>query len=237
MTNPRDFCSKETCLLTRNVSSAGLDEAQRSIQSLSQIVRDVLAHNQEICRRLERSNLSTQLKHQSAPSALETLKSLSCTDDDSSTLKPKRISCSHSELSMNAEANSDYTFSFEQDLRQSRVYTRVSRIITRRSDPEPLLLPSSASCLTGSSFFSGLSLADISNLSLISLPIAASYLSNAQRYREPLTEHTISDHLPCQSHPVTRSSGRILLLGMLNRLLRAHGSSCEMLISHDIRCL
>ncbi|KAI4174176.1 MAG: hypothetical protein LQ343_002511 [Gyalolechia ehrenbergii] len=200
-------------MLFGNRLNAGLEEAQLSIQSLTDTVRDLLAQNQKICRRLERSDVSIQLKHQSAPSALE---SASCTNDDTSTLRPNRNSCGQNDVTIAVEGRPDYAFSFEQDLRQSRVYTRVSRTIARRSDPDPLSLPSSASCSIGSSIFSGLSLADVSNISLVSLPIAAHYLSNGQRYREPLTKDIISSYLPSNLLSVPRSSGKVLLLGISN---------------------
>lgn len=200
-------------LILTTLSCAGLDEAQQSIQSLTKVVRDVLTHNQEICRRLERSDLSIQLKHQSAPSALE---SFDLTDDDTSALKPKRNSCAYGDVTGVAEGRSDYAFSFDKDLHQSRVYTRVSRTIVRRSDPDLLSLPSSSSCSIGSSFFSGLSLADVSNISLVSLPVAAHSLFNGQRYREPLAQRCVSPDLFHKSGSISRSGSKILILGISN---------------------
>ncbi|KAL8834226.1 MAG: hypothetical protein Q9170_003857 [Blastenia crenularia] len=192
--------------------SVGMEEAQQSIQSLTDVVHDVLAHNQEICHRLERSDISIRLKHQSAPSALE---SAASTDDDASTLKPNRDS-RHSDMTVAVERSPEYGFSFEQDLRRSRVYTRVSRTIGRRSDPDPPSLPSSAGCSMGSSFLSGLSLADVSNISLISLPISARSLSNGQRYLVPVVSDFAPSYLPHEFLPVPRSTGKILLLGISN---------------------
>ncbi|KAL8935299.1 MAG: hypothetical protein Q9216_005498 [Gyalolechia sp. 2 TL-2023] len=201
-------------LVLTTLSCAGLDEAQQSIQSLTEILRNVIVQNQKICRRLERSDVLSRLKHQSAPPALE---SASCGDDDTSTLKPSRNSCGHDDLATAVERRPDYAFSFEQDLRQSRVYTRVSRTIARRSDPDSLSLPSSASCSMGSSFLSGLSLADVSNISLVSLPIAPCSLSNGQRYRESSTKDLFpTSYIPHKLHPIPRSSGKILLLGISN---------------------
>ncbi|KAL8932104.1 MAG: hypothetical protein Q9211_006529 [Gyalolechia sp. 1 TL-2023] len=205
-----DNLTMSLCSLISCIYSAGLEEAQQAIQSLTEIV---LAQNQKICRRLGRSDISTQLKHRSAP---DTLESASDTDDDTSTLRPTRSSYGCSDVATAIDGSPDYTFSFEQDLRQSRVYTRVSRTIARRSDPDPLSLSSSASCSIGSTFLSGLSLADVSNISLVSLPIAAHSLSNGQRYREPLTKDILTNYLPRTAHTVPRSSGKILLLGISN---------------------
>ena len=197
-----------------SLHSDGMGEAQRSIQSLTDVVRDVLAQNQEICRHLERSDVTIELKHRSAPSALE---SIECTDDDVSTIRPDRDTC-YSESTTLVNPSPEYSFSFEQDLRRSRVYTRVSRRIGRRSDPDPMSLPSSAGCSIGSSFLSGLSLADVSNISLISLPIPPCSLSNGQRYIKSLVTDPLSDYLPHMFHPAPRSSGKILLFGVYTPL-------------------
>lgn len=74
---------------------------------------------------------------------------------------------------------------FERDLCTSRVYSRVSRAFNRKSDPYPGSLLSSEPSI-GWSFFSGVSLADISDISVISLPISAIHLWNGSRYRQSL---------------------------------------------------
>ncbi|KAL8709060.1 MAG: hypothetical protein Q9225_007504 [Loekoesia sp. 1 TL-2023] len=199
-------------LILTTLTCAGLEEAQQSIQSLTDVVRDVLAHNQEIYRRLERSDISIELKHQSAPSALE---SNVYTSDDASTLRPNRESW-RSDTTTAVKGSPEHGFSFEQDLRRSRVYSRVSRTTGRRSDPDPLSLPSSTGCSIGSSSLSGLSLADVSNISLISLPITAQSLSNGQRYREPLATDLSPKYLSHGLFSVSRSSGKIFLLGISN---------------------
>lgn len=147
------------------------------------------------------------MKHQSAPSALETL---DCMGD---TPKPEtdRNTWS-SDVTRVARRASEYDSSFEQDLRQSRVYTRISRNI-ERSDPDMLSLPSSTRRSIGYSFLSGMSLADVSDISLISLPIPIQSLSNRQRYQGPIVTSLPSKYSSNGSDHVTRSSGKILLLG------------------------
>ncbi|KAL8983928.1 MAG: hypothetical protein Q9177_004836, partial [Variospora cf. flavescens] len=62
-------------LVLTTLTCVDVEEAQQSIHALTGLVHDVLASNQDICRRLEQTD--HQLKHQSAPSALETLDCIS----------------------------------------------------------------------------------------------------------------------------------------------------------------
>lgn len=161
-----------------------------------------------MCRRLKQAD--HQLKHRSAPSALETVE---CTDGDTTNPKASRATwCS--DLTLVAGDSS-----FENHLRQSRVYTRAFRNMERRSDPDVLSLPSSTRRSMGYSFLSGLSLADISDISLISLPIPIQSLSNRQRYQGPVAPNLPSRYLLHGSDHVARSSGKILLLGKHDTLL------------------
>ncbi|KAL8975222.1 MAG: hypothetical protein Q9197_000525 [Variospora fuerteventurae] len=195
-------------LVLTTLTCVDVEEAQQSIDALTGLVHDVLATNQDICRRLEQTD--HQLKHQSAPSALETL---DCMGD---TPKPEtdRNTWS-SDVTRVARRASEYDSSFEQDLRQSRVYTRISRNI-ERSDPDMLSLPSSTRRSIGYSFLSGMSLADVSDISLISLPIPIQSLSNRQRYQGPIVTSLPSKYFLNGSDHVTRSTGKILLLGISN---------------------
>ena len=68
-------------------------------------------------------------------------------------------------------------FTFEQDLRQSRVYKRVRRRNSLES------LSSSTAPSFGWSCLSEMSLANVSNISVISLPIAVSELTNGEHYK------------------------------------------------------
>lgn len=195
--------------LTILARSTRLQEAQQATDSLTTFVNDILASNQALCRRLENLNLSTTLKHQSAPSALE---SVATEDEDVSTIGADRSTYASNAATAVEESPSCHS-SFEQDLRRSRVYTRASRSLQRRSDGGPFSLPSSAACSMGSSFFSGLSLADVSNISLISLPISVRALSNGHWYQKPLVTKQLQNLYPETSRPVPRQTGKVLLLG------------------------
>ena len=68
-----------------------------------------------------------------------------------------------------------FGFAFEEDLKRSRVYQRRGFTLTECS------LPSGPHTMSWS-IFSGLSLAQISNLSILNLPICLQELSNSQHY-------------------------------------------------------
>ncbi|KAI4090698.1 MAG: hypothetical protein LQ344_004602 [Seirophora lacunosa] len=194
------------------LDSVDVGEAQRSIDALTGVVREVVTSNQDLCRRLGDPSYSTEVKHMSAPSALESIHS---TPDDASALTPNRDTW-RSDATTVVERNSNPGLSFEQDLRRSRVYTRASAHISRRPDLDVLSLQSSTARSIGSSFFSGLSLADVSNISLISLPVSSRSLSNGQRYKEPLVNAQVSGNLSNDVSFVPWSSGKVLLLGISN---------------------
>ncbi|KAI4257624.1 MAG: hypothetical protein L6R42_005545 [Xanthoria sp. 1 TBL-2021] len=75
-------------LLLTTLTCTRLDEAQDATESLTDVVNGVLDTTQSIRQRLEQSNLPVQLKHQSAPSALEN--TMIPTEDDASTIRPAR---------------------------------------------------------------------------------------------------------------------------------------------------
>ncbi|KAL9601093.1 MAG: hypothetical protein Q9179_002981 [Wetmoreana sp. 5 TL-2023] len=197
-------------LVLTTLSCTRLQEAQDAIVSLTSIVNEVMASNQDIARRLENMNLPTTLRHRSAPSALE---GSAGTNDDVSIVGLVR-NTHVSDASTLVGDDAQCAYAFEQDLRTSRVYTRVSRTLNRTSDLGPFSLPSSTACSMGTSFLSGLSLADVSNVSLLSLPVAIRALSNGGRYREQQLASQVQDYFPKDSQPLwPRSSGKILLLG------------------------
>lgn len=202
--------------MTYHTRSTRLDEAQDATESLTDVVNGVLDTTQSIRQRLEQSNLPVQLKHQSAPSALEN--TMIPTEDDASTIRPARTTWASDAMTA-VGRDSQYGFAFESDLRSSRVYSRVMRSINhRRSDPDQISLPSSAGFSMGSSFLSGVSLGDISNISLISFPIPLAPVNSNTRSTVPraiwLRRRYNNKTLPRLPQP----NGKIALLGMHNHL-------------------
>ncbi|KAL8687079.1 MAG: hypothetical protein Q9224_005258, partial [Gallowayella concinna] len=117
-------------LLMTTLTCAGIEEAQEAMQSLTTAVNDVLDTNQRICRRLENSDFSIQQKHRSAPPALES----KISESDASIEKTRRETWTSS-IATAVDANPDYDFAFEKDLRASRVYSRVIRTLAQRTSP------------------------------------------------------------------------------------------------------
>ncbi|KAL8681125.1 MAG: hypothetical protein Q9186_002718 [Xanthomendoza sp. 1 TL-2023] len=113
-------------LFMTTLTCAGIEEAQEAMQSLTTAVNDVLDTNQRICRRLENSDFSIEQKHRSAPPALES----KISESDASIEKTRRETWTSS-IATAVDANPDYDFAFEKDLRASRVYSRVIRTLAQ----------------------------------------------------------------------------------------------------------
>ena len=159
-------------VLLEHCGSQSLQEAQASVQTLTALVQEVLNTNQEIARRL--AMLETRSLPCSAPK-LEEDSFVAVGDTESST-------CTHS---VHHEASSirgrtgkeSYgAFAFDGELKTTRVYTRAIRRMASRS------LSRSARHSFGWSMLSGATLAEISNISVMSLPIAPRDLWNSHHY-------------------------------------------------------
>ena len=157
------------------VVSASVDQATTSVETLNNLVQQLLQNNQDLCVRLGRlESLSSNGAIPSTPLLNE-----SDDEDDASTIRQKRhASDPILETSKTSETNEIVVkrFTFEHDLRQCKVYKRV----TRRHSLESL--SSSTAPSFGWSCFSEMSLANVSDISVMSLPIASTELSNGSHY-------------------------------------------------------
>lgn len=169
--------------LTVGVSSS-VEAAQASERQLHSLVQQLLESNEEISSRL--ANIETH-RFSTAPSSIaSTSQDNSDTHDDSSTIRPKIRVSNFSrkipiEIPIKTTDNAQdlmkgFGFTFDPDLKASRVYMRV------RSRDSNISCSSSVVPSMGLSFLSGLSLADISNISMLSLPISCNELWNARHY-------------------------------------------------------
>lgn len=155
------------CLPT---SSGSMEEATTSIETLSDLVHQVLKSNQELSTRL--SGLEGLLQAQTVASSHST--NQPDDEDDVSTIIPRRSF--HTSLSEKAAVmNARSIFAFDDDLYSSRVYVRALRRKSFRS-----LYSDSKSF--GWSCLSALSMADVSNISVVSLPICGAELKNSEHY-------------------------------------------------------
>lgn len=148
-----------------HVCSASVDEATHSVATLTALVHQLLSSNQEIATRLV--NLEGQIDKASGWQRIYG-------DDGSTIVKRGRGSAIHRE-------NDDFedprfAFEFDHDLYRSWVYARALRRHSSQSLTSSLTNSFRWSCL------SNISLADISNLSVLSLPIRADELRNSVHY-------------------------------------------------------
>ncbi|KAL8817059.1 MAG: hypothetical protein Q9223_004040 [Gallowayella weberi] len=205
-------------LLITTLTCTGVEEAQEAMRSLTDVVNNVLDTNQRICRHLENANISIEHKHRSAPSALEN----KIPERPASTEKTRPETWT-STTPTAVDVSSGYDSSFEKDLRASRVYSRSSKTLNRRSDPDNFSLLSSTSRSVGSSFLSGLSLAEVSNISLISFPSPIQTMIEKPRCEMPPVLRSLNfdsgktlPRLPGLFPKLPASNGKIALLGISN---------------------
>ena len=184
----------EQCLkiLTKIYTSTSIGEAQSSAGQLRTLIQQVLEGNSDISRRLGNLEMHT-LGHPhstaqplAAPNihrndhamiatkaAVETNKGWFAPTED---IKPLEETSQEGSTEAEALKGSNFSFTFDQDLNNSRVYSRASKRGSVWSTASSAVHTTSWSCL------SGLSLADVSELSVIGLPISAHELSNGHRF-------------------------------------------------------
>ena len=96
------------------------------------------------------------------------------------------------DLPESSKRRSLFDLPFEKDLKASRVYRRIKR------DTMDFSMRSSVARSLGWSIFSGMSLSDISEISVLALPIHLSDISNPQHYADGTESHKAGklSHLP-----------------------------------------
>lgn len=164
-----------------------MEEATTSITTLTGLVHQVLQSSQEMSSRL--SSLEGLLRAQTKASSHST--NQRDDEDDVSTIIPRRPMHKSTTGTVDVE-NVRSVFDFDHDSHRTRVYVRALRresCRSLRSDNRSLAW----SCL------SGLSMADVSNISVVSLPICGAELKNSEHYNLTETyEHRASRSLPPQ---------------------------------------
>lgn len=160
--------------------SSSVEEAQSSARTLNVLVQQILKSNQELSSRL--ANLETHLLSSTSASVAYASQSAQEIDSDSLTIRyENRVPNLPGETGVeNTDNGQDliegFGFAFDRDLKSSRAYMR---ILSRDSN---MSSSSSVAPTIGWSFLSGLSLADVSNISMLSLPISPNELWNPQYY-------------------------------------------------------
>lgn len=164
-----------------------MEEAESSMTHLCDLVQQVLASNQEMSLRLR--NLDDKTSEIAKPTAKKV-------DADASTTSTRETNPVLVSLPQRTQRN-QFGFAFEEDLLASRVYRKPLYSDSRES------LVTSAARTTASSILSALSLADISNISILAVPIYAHEITNSRRYDfGDFNQHTLDfpeQHLRTQS--------------------------------------
>ena len=163
-----------TVKLILSKSSETTADVRNSVEGLATSVDSILQSSKDMTRRL--ANMELDIAGGINDAATSSPRSPDITDTASTiTIRPSDLyhqsmlpSIEHSQFGLNPD--------LQYEIYNSRVYSRTWK---RRSFSS---IPSSIQSGVGWSFFSGLSLSQISTISVISLPVSLSELWNSQHY-------------------------------------------------------
>ena len=148
-----------------------MEEAESAMTRLCDRVEQVLADNQDMSRRLR----NVEHKPVQSSYSLGTDPGDDASTTSSRTFTPPLRGLPLYNLPESVQRNK-FGFAFEEDLLASRVYRKPLFSDSRSS------LVTSAARTTASSILSALSLTDVSNISILAVPICAGEISNQDRY-------------------------------------------------------
>ena len=168
------------------ILSSTVEEARASVEQLTNLVRKVLENNQDILQRMARLEVRTLGYSPSAaptmfasgetPAAVQTHADSNSDEASCLTIKNPGLGSETMVSDSSDSRKPTFGFSFDEDLNKSRPYTRAMRKSLVWSPR------SSAIGTIGWSCLSGLSLADVSEISVINLPVSPRELWNGERY-------------------------------------------------------
>ena len=199
-------------------TSVSVGEAQASVTELAALVTQVLESNEELSRRMARLEQQSFGRPQGTISTTtgrdadlnSSLADTNLVEDNESIVTIRGPVTGFQDVS-NRNPRSSFGYSFDKDLNTSRPYTRAMRKHTAWSTT------SSEPHTVGWSCLSGLSLAEVSHISVINLSICPQDLWNGHRYSATginLDGFVLSKHDNIHSSSLTaqpaRSSGRRL---------------------------
>ena len=164
-------------------SSVSVDQATTSVETLTNLVHQVIQQNEDLRSRLGSLDCGPQNQGIGSASSIQEDEE----EDDASTIRWARPGVT---ATINIPEVAMKNFAFEQDLRQSRVYIRAMRRMSFES------IQTSDAPSFGWSCLSDMSLAKVSNISVLSLPIARDELSNGKHYQPSWTTDFLSPVLP-----------------------------------------
>ena len=151
--------------------SMSVEQAQSSSKKLSTQVQQVLESNQDIQARIASTRAQSII-----PGSGEGSSNVVATmNDENSTVRRPTARVEDNNVGVKVQ-NPYFGFTFDNDLYASRVYRRSMRKPSRDSST------SSAIFSVGWSFLSGLSLGEISHVTVLALPISREELWNPEHY-------------------------------------------------------
>ena len=179
------------------------------MDQLTSLVTQILHSNEDVSRRLASMESRTAPSSSSSISTLKQLKSHFSEDsdeydsnDDESCRTVKAGSRDPSNDIMQEERpDRTFAFTFDKDLKASRAYSRVAKRTSVFSTS------SSLAQSMGWSYFSGLSLADLSEISVINLPIVPRELWNGEHYTKARAKESLKVDV---KEPTAKSPPRIV---------------------------
>ena len=165
--------------------SASVGEAQASVIELATNVALILESNQDLSRRMARLE---QQNFRVPPSTAPTITRRDATPapslaepntiDDTESIMTIRGPVTDAQTTRSSNQGQTFGYSFDQDLNASRPYTRATQKHRAWSTTSSEIHTMGWSCL------SGVSLAEVSHISVINLPFCPQDLWNGQRYSE-----------------------------------------------------
>lgn len=158
-------------LMLTTLNCVTIEEAIESSNALQSLVMKTLESNEEIVRRLDSVHAGP-----AAPSMEAETCTIITRHSDDETVRNEALGNSHAGTVTDTKATVS-SFAFDRDLQSTRVYGRIAQ---RESS---LSLPSSTGRSRGWSFLSEVTLSDVSNISVISLPIAVAEFYYGDRHQ------------------------------------------------------
>lgn len=180
---------------------------------LQNLVQQILAENQEMSRRLQTIEMQSKPAHISIDAGRDSI----CDRPDEDDAMTTRSEIQKASKDQTITETKSFAFTFDHALENSRVYMRNT---LRRLNSFSSLPSSTGQSLTWS-FLSGVSLTDVTNVSVLSLPLSVQDLWNSNYYQSVVGDigskiHGNDKHIKIHEHPVNRQNGKtvsIVLLG------------------------
>ena len=160
--------------------SVKMEEALECSTTLRSLVMKTLESNEEIARRLD------SMQAQMVPPSIDAeTRTISQGEQENEAIQREALGVSHMDTATDVRATSA-GFAFDRDLQSTRVYGRVAHRNTSLS------LPSSTGQSRGWSL-SELTLSDVSNISIVSLPISVTALYDGESYQSYHQDRQVDD--------------------------------------------